>query len=96
MGTAARLLCNQREHGDRCVAAVSSGGTWGPLPGCCTGCENSGHAPLPKMTDPGYTGVNAVTGKAHNADATSAGDWIGACGSEAPDNDPDKAAIRLS
>lgn len=47
------------------------------------------------MTDPGYTGVNAVTGKAYNADATSAGDWIGSCGSEAPDNDPDKAPIRL-
>lgn len=38
-----------------------------------------------KMTDPGYTGVNAVTGKAHHAAATSAGDRIRSCGSEAPD-----------
>lgn len=25
MGTVARLLCNQREHGGRCAAAVPSG-----------------------------------------------------------------------
>ena len=108
-GDRARLLCRQGEHGDRCAAAVPSGGAWGRCPvavqsegawgqlsGCCTVCENSGHAPLTKMTDPGYTGVNAVTGKAYNADATLAGDWIKSCGSEAPDNDPDKALIRLS
>lgn len=78
-GDRARLLCRQGEHGDRCPVAVPSG-----------------HAPLPKMTDPGYTGGTAVTGKAYNADATSSGDWIKSCGSEAPDNDPDKAPIRLS
>ena len=95
MGTAVRLLCNQGAHGDRCAAAVSSGEAWVPLSGCCTVCENSGNVPQPKMTDPGYNGVNAVTGKAHNTDAISAGDWIKSCGSEAPDNDPDKAPIRL-
>ena len=95
-GDRARLLCRQGEHGDRCPAAVPSGGAWVPLSGCCTVCENSGNVPQPKMTDPGYTGGTAVTGKAYNADATSSGDWIGSCGSEAPDNDPDKAQLSKS